>query len=372
MAGFGILIICSIIGWMLGSWWGFIIGFILLIFWAGEEAKKKKSKSGVTKPVTPVFTGREHAATEVPIPLGPAKPSLEQAREYVASVSHLYACILSFFPNSNSNKVNELTELLKADDWVSDKFGALEELAKQLPVLQAERLDSPMLHQLHNNALLERVLKLPNPMKSRLAMQLDCFIQVLADNDPKECRAFIEKFLQALRKAVPVSSERLDAEDYIMRSGDLQAINSLHEMRRNPLRYKDMLRTGATRNSVLKMAFGVFAGILAADAVRAAMTEYQMKNLLTQLDREIQKVGGVDGVDLQDKELESYTSPEFTDTGLSRFSDNANLSTLDNEPAEVVTDNNLTESIDEETKNLETDTEPSFEVGDSGIESSYE
>ena len=318
MANFFVMLMFGLIGAFFGTV-GFFIGIGIGIYcWISSNKKKMPPSTKVQeKPTTPVNFNNIPSG----IPSGSTEPSLAQAQEYSFCLSHLYAFILSFYPKSDISKANEITESLKNDQFIMHKFGALDELARLLPQVQTERQDSLMLFQLHSNALIERILRLPKPMKARVAMQMDSFVYNLVETDPKDYKEHIEKVRHALRQDTPASSERLDAENFIARSGDPKANSILHEMRRNPSRYKELLRSGASGNTVLKTAFGVFAGMLAADAVRAAVTDYQKENLLTQLDQNIEKAGGLDNISLQDEELDSLTNINFNEDSLSGFGD---------------------------------------------------
>lgn len=376
MANFVALIILAGIGSLFGPV-GFWIGLGIGVFaWVGAVNDKNKAKSVPPKQEVPVFTGSENKASSIPTFQSSAKPSSEQAVEYATAASYLYAYIFCFYPVSDTSKVDEITELLRNDDWIVDKSRTLDELAGRLLQIQIERRDSPMLFKLHSQALLERILRLPMPMKSRMLMQLDSLFIGFSDTDPKDCKDFVERFRQALRRDSPVSSARVDAEAFIMSSGDHKAISTLQEMRRNPSRYKDMLRSGATGNTVLKTAFGVFAGMLAADAVKAAVTNYQKQNLLTQLDKDIEKAGGLDNVQLEDKELESFETPNFSDETTLNFDGVTDADTLENESANVLPEEESTEATLEDDSELNSNVSevsgPEIEVADSGSDFSFD
>lgn len=389
MKGFGYFLICTVIGAFFGSigmWIGIAIG---IFAWAGASSDKTADKSKQPNSTIPQFpfieptegalntNGTKSKANVPPFPKidqnfgspkplqSPSKPSYEQLTEYATSVSHTYARVLSHLPVSDTSTVNVVTNLVKNDEWITDKFDVMSQIAKQVTLGQIQRRDSPMHFQLESNTVLERLLRLPKPMVLRLATQLDSLSLEFADHSSVECKSFIERFVQALRSDASISTERMDAEAIIMRSGDQKAISTLQEMRRNPSRYKDMLRNGATGNTVLKTAFGVFAGMLAADAVRAAVTDYQMKNLLTQLDHDIDKAGGVDKVELMDKELEAQEAPSFSDTASSSFNDGEETSwqgASDEELSADVIDEETDEanfdssSVSEDTYEAETET----------------
>ena len=351
MKGFGYFLFCAVIGAFFGStgfWIGVVVGIFAWIGAANGKAPDKSSKQQAPIPAFPIFDQNLRSA---PLNSGPSEPSIDQLREYAISVSHIYAGILSRIPASDSSHVDLVTDLIKDDNWIKDKFATLEELALRLKQVQTESRDSPMLFQLSSNGLLERVQKLPKSMKSRLATQLESLSSAPSSSVPHECKALIEKFLRALRVDVPISSERIDAEAVIMGSGDKKAISLLQKMRRNPSRYRELLRDGASGNTVLKTAFGVFAGMLAADAVRAAITDYQKNNLLNQLDQEIAKVGGIENVELKDKELEVHEASDFSDDSVSSFND-GEAQSWENDSERGLSDDELDDSTGSDTDHV--------------------
>jgi|GEM_PF-4257491 len=359
MANFFVMLLFGGIGAFFGLVW-FWIGIAIGIFvWVRSTNAKPKVVPTPAARSSPIFTGNEHMQCTPML----TSPSSDQVREYASCVIELYALILSFYPNSDSTKVNEITVILKHDDWISDKVGALEELAKRLQLIQVEQRDSSMLFQLHCNAQMERVLRLPVPMKSRLAIQLDGLVVDCIDAHQIDCKNLVEKFRGTLRLDSPASSERLDAEDFIARSGDPKAVSTLQEMRRNPSRYKELLRNGASGNTVLKTALGVFSGMLAADTVRAAVSEYQRNNLQTQLDHDIAKAGGLDSIPLNDKELDSFSGGVSGRDFNSSFSGGAEGDTWENDTTDGTSNIELSDSTPEDmdpvfVADLENDTEP--------------
>ena len=345
MINFFVLLVFGGIGAIFGPV-GFLVGIILgIIGWVSSEKDKSKAKPVRAESIyVKNLHEQPHQSSLLPVSeknfipqesnkqynKNPSVFGLEDAREYIFCVVQLYTFILSFYTSNDSSKVNVVTDILKSDDWIRDKAVALDELAGRLQQTQVERINSPILFQLHWNALIERVLLLPNFLKLRIAIQLDGFSDSFSESDSIDCKDYVEVMRHALRQNSPVSKERLDAEEYITRSGDPKAINTLQEMRQNPSRYKELLKSGATGNIVLKTALGVFAGILAADVVKAAVTDYQIKNLLTQLDSDIKNSGGIDSLKLQDKELESFTKSELAGDSFSSFNGGVEEKSWDN------------------------------------------
>ena len=369
MANFVTVLSCAAIGAFFWGTTGFVIGLIIAILvLAGAANDKNKAKSASPKPITSAFTSRQHPVA-APKKTG---PSAQQVHEYALCVANLYATILSFYPSNDSSKVNDVTGLLKSDDWITNKFVTLDELAGSLPQVQRERRDSPMLFQLHSNSHIERVLQLPKPMKDRLAMQLDGFLNGLGDADPKDCKDLIEQIREALRQDShtsealrgdsPTSSERLVVENFIMRSGNSEAINTLQKMRRSPRRYKAFLRSGARENTVLRTALGVFAGMVAVDAVRAELTNLQAHDLVNQLDHDIAKAGGIDNVSLRNEELNALESADPNNGAVSSFSGNTDAYSWESETQDVSPEEDVSHAIQADATDFNWDADTEAEL----------
>lgn len=85
---------------------------------------------------------------------------------------------------------------------------------------------------------------------------------------------------------------RLEVERLIEASGDGRAIRRLGELRRDPVRWPQMLLRLAAESPVLKIALGVFLGIIAADAVRHLMQGDTLQTLGQGVDQAIAEAGG--------------------------------------------------------------------------------
>lgn len=326
MANFIMMLLCGLIGAIFGPvgfWVGIGVGLVVWIGVIGDKAKVKAIQERTRpQPPSPVASDHRHksesssatlnqgvssppASMSAPEPTGPQD---DPAREYTASTVEFYAIMLAFYPSSHGEKVKTIADLLRGDSWIVDKFQALDDVAVLLPKLQTEGRDSPMIFQLRLSALIERLARLKPPMRMHLRDRLDGLVNSSIGTDSKECGEFIQDVFQALRVidtpsvipaprlAQPGASEQSIVEDFILRSGDKKAISTLQEMRQDPSRYKEILRSGSAGNTVLRTGLGVFAGILAADAVKAAVTDYQRQGLLSQVDHEIAKEGGLEAI----------------------------------------------------------------------------
>jgi len=82
---------------------------------------------------------------------------------------------------------------------------------------------------------------------------------------------------------------RREAEDYIMNSGDPEAIKTLMLARANPANYSQVMAGGMNRgNDTLKTALGVMTGVVAgsliADAISASAISSALENMQKEVD----------------------------------------------------------------------------------------
>jgi|JI9StandDraft_2_1071091.scaffolds.fasta_scaffold40564_2 hypothetical protein len=339
MANFFVMIFLGLIGSKFGPvgfWLGIVIG---IIFWVRSNKNKTKASpesntqdklildNSILHTTDQTFTNNyksgQMIASNIICKEIMFNPNIEQMNEYNQLCSDLYTRMLSFDSSNDGVLINEVSQLIRNDNWISDKVGVLNAMAMHLPVQQAARKESAMLFLLQGKALIERLIRLPAPMRARITLHLEDLSAGKGGSKPKDC---IDNMLEALRTENQISKERQDAETIIARSGDQVAISTLKEMRRNPARYKEMLKSGATGNTVLKTALGVFAGLIAMEAVKAAVTDHQKNELLTQLDKDIAEAGGLENMAMQDEELDSMAPTDSIQDAASSFEANASSS----------------------------------------------
>ena len=83
---------------------------------------------------------------------------------------------------------------------------------------------------------------------------------------------------------------RKEAEDYIMNSGDKEAIKMLMLARANPANYGQVLSGGMnTGNNTLKTAMGVMAGVAVGSLVANAVTASAISSALENAQAELAK-----------------------------------------------------------------------------------
>jgi hypothetical protein len=105
------------------------------------------------------------------------------------------------------------------------------------------------------------------------------------------------------KKKEEAERQQQAAEDYIMKSGDEEAIKQLMLMKANPSSYQSQFKEAAGGNSIMRTAFGVFTGFIAADIVTSAIHQHQLEEALANFEAELESVGGLDNFSLEDGPL---------------------------------------------------------------------
>lgn len=89
----------------------------------------------------------------------------------------------------------------------------------------------------------------------------------------------------AKRAATKALVKRQEAEDYIMNSGDPEAIKLLMLARANPANYSQILSGGMNKgNNTLKTALGVMTGVVAGNMISNAVTASAIQSALGDID----------------------------------------------------------------------------------------
>lgn len=85
-----------------------------------------------------------------------------------------------------------------------------------------------------------------------------------------------------------IQRRRKEAEDYILNSGDPEAIKTLMLARANPANYSQVMAGGMNRgNDTLKTALGVMAGVAAGNLVANAVTASAISSSLDDMQAEL-------------------------------------------------------------------------------------
>ena len=84
---------------------------------------------------------------------------------------------------------------------------------------------------------------------------------------------------------------RQEAEDYIMKSGDQEAIKTLMLARANPANYTQVMSGGMNKgNDILKTALGVMTGVVAGNLIANAITAAQIQSALETMQADLNKI----------------------------------------------------------------------------------
>ena len=305
MANFFVLVLFGLIGSIFGPV-GFFIGVSLGVLGWVASNKEKKAAANVPAKVTkiPVLLSElpaddtanaisrpqirpaaERAATSVQLvvangitsrvaapPSGHLRPNGIEAEEYNGCVVQLCVMLLSFCPDTDASNVSYVTDLLTGDDWIDDKYAALGSLATQLQSAQGKRRDSPMVFELQRRALLERVARLPGSLRIHLDERMDALEQGFFESGAADRKEYVEALRRALRRG-PVSSRMPAERQGTGATGTTGAQTSLVPTTRYAAQRWAWRDAPRSRNIVLKSAVGAFGGVLAADAVRAALMD---------------------------------------------------------------------------------------------------
>lgn len=92
----------------------------------------------------------------------------------------------------------------------------------------------------------------------------------------------------AKREAMKSAIKRQQAEDYIMSSGDPEAIKMLMLARANPANYSQILVGGMKKgNGTLKTALGVMTGVAAGNLISNAITASVISSSIENMQAEL-------------------------------------------------------------------------------------
>lgn len=95
---------------------------------------------------------------------------------------------------------------------------------------------------------------------------------------------------------------RKEAEDYIMSSGDPEAIKMLMLARANPANYRQILTGGMNKGSeTLKTALGVMAGVAAGNLIANAVSAAAISNALESMNSNLASIdtSAIDDLDTE-------------------------------------------------------------------------
>lgn len=107
-----------------------------------------------------------------------------------------------------------------------------------------------------------------------------------------------------------ILKRRKEAEDYIMSSGDPEAIKMLMLARANPANYSQVLSGGMNKgNDTLKTALGVMTGVVAGNMISTAITASAISSALEDMQAEL------NDIDIGSLDADSFADADIDDGG---------------------------------------------------------
>jgi hypothetical protein len=88
-------------------------------------------------------------------------------------------------------------------------------------------------------------------------------------------------------------------------------------MKADPRQYEQRFKQAAQRNSVMRIALGVFTGMIAAEMVTGAIYQHQLQEALAQFDMELAGMGGLDALYIETAPFDapSFQTASWQETG---------------------------------------------------------
>ncbi len=302
---------------------GFVIGSVLgvmLMLAAAKEQEKQRNAKARKAEVAPAGAPPSQRSPPVKTP-EPSEapdrrtnvPDLMHQREYEDAVVTLLAGCMVADGKVQQSEASMAASLIRNDDLLADKKGIMQKINAKARELYAARKESNAAFNLRISTDLDRLSHLRDPnLKERLALILDGMLEAVESGKSPDTEGFRKRVLGKLKSVAPSDSKREAAEQYILNSGDRQAIGVLQQMRSDPASYQDRLRQGASGNTVLRTALGVFTGFIAADLVTTAIHQYQLQQALQAFEAELSSTGEFDwsGTDSGGEPSATYTTAE--------------------------------------------------------------
>ena len=306
-------VLCGIIGALFGGIGGFFIGALIgivtaAIFEADEatKAKKAESTSKIAKPTPRTISD-------------PPQKTQENFNYslYSKLVPELLAVCATADGKIEEEEVAIATLLIENDEYIIDKKSALASLTSNIENLALSFEKSKAIFKLKASPIIHQAINIEDPLeKERINILLESLIDAVTHGDKSQTIEIASKIKEKLNTEQQLTKQEA-AEQYIIKSGDKEAISMLQKMKKNPRQYNENLKNAAKGNSVMKTALGVFTGMIAANLVTGAIHQYQLEQALESFSAELENIGGIDNLGLDNYETDFYTA---SDSSLSETS----------------------------------------------------
>lgn len=342
----GALLICGGIGAFFwgetGFFWGFLLAVLVGIFGSPEEHETESKNPARVAPPRPQqrVTSSTPKDRNLPGP-GPFRRSSStnaapiSDSSYEETVVQLIAACVTSDGEIEESEIDLATSFIEADEHIIDKSKALEALKSSVDEFYSDRKKSKAIFNLKMTTVVHKVKEITDDLKKeRVQVILDGMLDTIKDGDRSESAAFVEKVKLAIAKIPLPDLKRSTAEQYILNSGDQEAIQQLREMRKKPGEYKERLRKAAKGNTVMKTALGVFTGMIAANLVTSAFHKPELNHALADFDSKLESMGGLDNINLDSPALASMSANSASET--ETFSDDYDIdSSTDMAPGDL-------------------------------------
>ena len=288
------------VGMIIGVIFGVMVGFAQ----KPEEAKKKAEEEKDDK--AKKFNGQNSEGVKS----GAKTKEVEDYGIYVDVVTELIAACITSDGEIEESEIELAMSFIESDDLINNKKKSLDKLKFHIDDFHKERKKSKAVFKLKMTSVTHKAKELVSDLhKERVLVILDGMLDSISSGDRKESEEFVDKIKEIFCHNPDSQNKKLAAEQYILNSGDEEAINSLREMQRNPSAYKEKFKEASKGNSIMRTALGVFTGVIAANLVTSAIYQYQLNEALSSFDADLESMGGIDNFSIdQNNDFQSASS----------------------------------------------------------------
>ena len=182
------------------------------------------------------------------------------------------------------------------------------------PVVKGQALlqDNAYLNEIRPDMLKFATLQLSDRHEAEDAVQ-EAFIGALKNAESFANKAALKTWVFAILKykIADILRFRQKQDKHLVKSDDEEAIKQLMLMRANPSSYQQQFKQAAGGNDVMRTAFGVFTGMIAANLVMDAMYAHQLQDAIASFNLEVESMGGFDNFDMSSYDVSSLDPDSF-------------------------------------------------------------
>jgi len=285
--------IFSPVGAFMGCILGLAIGYNL-----DPEAEKKENEERAKKEEKEVrdrkLEEKEKARAES-LKVALQKAEIKNRALYVEVVIDLIAACITSDATIEESEIELATSFIESDSELLDKKGALEKLQVSIKGFHQEIIKSKALFNLKVTTLMHQLKKVNSGLHTdKIVVILEGLADEISEGNRQETDKFVLKVKGVISDICNPTSEQLVAEKYILDSGDKEAIKALNEMKKDSGTYKEKLKHASKDNSIMRIALGVFTGVIAANLVTDTIHQHKLSEALSSFEAELAGIGGVD------------------------------------------------------------------------------